>query len=125
MVGRPKIYNSVDDILPVLQEWENSVANGSRPTITGLCLTLGFSDKSTLYDYRDRSEFSHPIKTALLIVENGYENALRENNAAGSIFALKNMGWKDKTEVESNNTHNVVWQEERTYEADSKADEGS
>ena len=37
---------------------------------------------------------------ALLIVENGYEMALRENNAAGSIFALKNMGWKDKTEHE-------------------------
>lgn len=32
------------------------------------------------------------------MVENGYESALRQNNATGSIFALKNMGWKDKTE---------------------------
>jgi hypothetical protein len=29
----------------------------------------------------------------------GYEENLRANNPTGSIFALKNMGWKDKTET--------------------------
>lgn len=68
--------------------------------ISGLAYFLGFADKTTLYDYRDRPEYSHPIKRAILRVEMAYENRLEGNNVTGSIFALKNMGWKDKTETE-------------------------
>lgn len=97
--GRPPIYNSVEEMLPILEQWESDVKEGLvKPTVTGLTLTLGFADKSTLYDYAKKDEFSHPIKRALTIVEMGYEDALRESNATGSIFALKNMGWKDKSE---------------------------
>jgi hypothetical protein len=95
--GRPPIYNSVEEIIPLLEKWEERVANGEEvPTITGLTLALGFNSKDTLYNYSKNDEFSYPIKKAILIVENGYENALKLNNATGSIFALKNMGWVDK-----------------------------
>lgn len=99
-VGRPPIYSSVDEMILKLQEWERKIVDGEKPTVTGLCLALDFESKDTLYSYRDKDEFSYPIKRALLIVENGYEKALRDNNATGSIFALKNMGWKDKIETE-------------------------
>jgi hypothetical protein len=99
--GRPPIYENVEDMLPILETWENDVLSGLvKPSVTGLTLTLGFADKSTLYDYSKKPEFSHPIKRALTIVEMGYEEALRESNAAGSIFALKNMGWSDKSAVD-------------------------
>jgi hypothetical protein len=100
--GRPPIYNSIEEMIPKLEAWEKTIAEGEKPTITGLTLALGFCDKSSLYDYAKKDDFSHSIKTAMLIVENGYEKALRDNNATGSIFALKNMGWKDKTENETN-----------------------
>jgi hypothetical protein len=42
----------------------------------------------------------YPVSKALLAIENSYEVTLRTISAPGSIFALKNMGWKDKTETE-------------------------
>lgn len=113
---RPPIYNTIDEMIPKLQIWEQSIRDGEKPTVTGLCLALDFESKDTLYAYRDKEGFSYSIKKALLIVENGYEKALRENQPTGSIFALKNMGWKDKQEVEQSGGLTINWKEERTYE---------
>lgn len=77
------------------------------PTSTGLALFLGFDSMQTLYNYRDKEDFSYAIRRALMIVENSYELSLRNGSPTGSIFALKNMGWKDKTEVEQTNTNKV------------------
>ena len=53
------------------------------------------------HHYGDRREFAHSVKRAKLLIENGYEVDLRKTgNPAGSIFALKNMGWSDRQEVE-------------------------
>lgn len=65
-----------------------------------MAIALGFESRQSFYDYENKPEFSYIIKTARLYVEAGYEDGLRENNCTGSIFALKNMGWKDKTEAE-------------------------
>lgn len=70
------------------------------PTITGLALFLGFDSKQSLYDYKKKEEFSYPIKRALMVIENNYENALFSQAPSGAIFALKNMDWSDKKEVE-------------------------
>jgi DNA-packaging protein gp3 len=75
-----------------------------KPTVTGLALFLGFADKTTLYEYRDKPDFSYSIKRSLTKIEQYHEEALSENNVAGRIFALKNMGWKDKTEQDMNIT---------------------
>lgn len=99
-IGRPPIYNTIEEMLPALEAWAQTIEDGERPTVTGLALALNFADKSTLYDYAQKPEFSYSIKKALLIVENGYENALRGEAAAGPIFALKNFNWKDKQEID-------------------------
>jgi hypothetical protein len=45
-----------------------------------------------------------------------YEEQLSGTAPTGSIFALKNMGWKDKTETEISGGMNLVWNEQKTYE---------
>ena len=84
------------------------------PTITGLTLFLGFADKSSLYDYRDKQVFSHPIKRAITLIEHHHEKGLANKNSTGHIFALKNRGWSDKIEVESTtqSTVNITNQED-------------
>lgn len=71
-------------------------------TITGLTLFLGFCDRQSLYDYQKKEEFTGIIKKCRLMVEMAYEEKLSSKDVTGAIFALKNMGWKDKSEVDNN-----------------------
>lgn len=85
-------------------------------TITGLCLYLGFGSRSTLDDYEKRGEeFSYIIRKAKMRVEHRYEKGLQGVTPTGAIFALKNMGWKDKTESDQNVNMGITWKEEKTY----------
>ncbi len=72
-------------------------------TITGLCLFCGFEDRHSMLDYEKRPEFSRTMKKARTRIECEYETNLSGKNPTGSIFALKNFGWRDKTEVEISN----------------------
>lgn len=74
------------------------------PTVTGLALHLGFNSKDTLYQYSKKEEFSDSIKKGLSMVEKHHELQIAYGDkCTGNIFALKNMGWKDK--VEQDNKH--------------------
>ncbi|MEE9193046.1 MAG: terminase small subunit [Thermodesulfobacteriota bacterium] len=70
------------------------------PTVTGLALFLGFSSRQSIYDYIGKEEYSYILKRAVTVIENHHEKRMDGVNVAGSIFVLKNMGWKDKTEVD-------------------------
>ncbi len=70
------------------------------PTITGLALYLGFASRQSFYDYEKRVEFSYTIKRASSFIECEYEEQLQHGNVTGAIFALKNMGWKDRMEYD-------------------------
>ena len=66
-----------------------------------MILHVGLSCRDSFDEYGRRPEFSDSVKKAKLFIENGYEVDLRRTgNPVGSIFALKNMGWSDRTEVE-------------------------
>ena len=82
-------------------EIQEYFASDGKKTITGLAYHLGFESRQSLYDYEKDGQFSYIIKRARLRVEVGYEENLTnpDISAAGSIFALKNMGWKDKVET--------------------------
>lgn len=100
MAGRPRIYQSVEELDEAIESYFNPDGKKlDKPTVTGLALHLGFADKTTLYEYRDRPEYSYSIKRALTMIEQYHELGLTENNFGGRIFALKNMGWKDKVET--------------------------
>lgn len=68
-------------------------------TITGLALALDTSRK-VLCEYEDKDEYSNTIKKAKLRIENGYEIDLKKHGRTGTIFALKNFDWKDKSETD-------------------------
>lgn len=106
-VGRPATYDNPDDLLAKVDQYFQEKEQ-KKWTITGLALYLGFESRQSFYDYEEKGEFSYIIKRARLHVEMSYEEKLSENSPTGPIFALKNMGWKDKTEVDQNMTGGVI-----------------
>ena len=95
--GRPPKYGSPEELeQSCIDYFEYCNKEGEKATITGLALFLGFCDRSSLSDYAEKKEFSHIIKRAKLVVENSYELS----GGTIDIFALKNMGWSDKQEVD-------------------------
>jgi len=102
--GRPAFYSTPDDLQTKIDEY---FVTESVPTVSGLSVFLGFADRSSLYDQKARGEdFSYPIKRAVSIIESMHEKALfsKESSPAGSIFWLKNYGWKDKQETDASET---------------------
>ncbi len=105
MAGQPARY---DDPAKMSEAIEAYFASGGKLTITGLAYSLGFESRQSFYDYEDRPAFSYIIKRARLRVENCYEENLQGTSPTGSIFALKNMGWKDKAEIEHSGTSTPI-----------------
>lgn len=105
-VGRPLKYNNVKQLTKKINEYFEKTQE-DEITITGLCIYLGMN-KDTFYEYAKREEYREIINMARLIVENSYEISLRKNGRTGDIFALKNFGWVDKQEIESNNQGKVT-----------------
>lgn len=117
-VGRPPFYKTPEELqekidlyfknLPMVTKY---TAMGNEvlvpcPTITGLTLFLGFSDRQSYYDYeQNKPQFTCTLKKARTFIEKHYEEMLQNGNTTGAIFALKNFGWKDKQEVDQNNTN--------------------
>lgn len=112
-MGRPPIFDSPEQMQERIEEYflncpdyrtvtlkDGTSVKIPTITITGLVLFLGFADRASFYDYEKKPEFSHTIKRARTFVEREYEIALQGGNPTGPIFALKNFGWKDKTETE-------------------------
>ena len=95
--GRPPLWNDPIAFDKAVNEYFEV---NEHPTWTGLAFYLGFESRQSLQDYKEKAEFSYPIKRALLRIEENYEKGLMGRNPVGSIFALKNFTWKDKQEVE-------------------------
>lgn len=99
--GRPLLFDHPGKLQA---EIETYFASTLRPTLAGLAYALGI-DRQTLYNYEKRQEFFDIIKKARDRVEVTYEERLiYDTQPTGVIFALKNMGWKDKTEQDLNLT---------------------
>lgn len=97
--GRPPVFNSPIEFAEKASEYFNTNEDKAW-TITGLALFLGFCDRQSLYDYQKKEEFSGIVKYCRTMIEMAYELKLSGNSVTGAIFALKNMGWKDKTEID-------------------------
>ena len=107
--GRPPVYESEFDLKEKLIEYFESLQPDTKadppkqaikPTMSGMALFLGFASRQSMYDYASKKEFSYIIKRAQLVIAENYETMLDSKSSTGAIFALKNMGWKDKSEVE-------------------------
>jgi hypothetical protein len=111
-VGRPLKYKNkqaLEDAIDTYfketlqtRETESGIKYMNPPTVSGLAYHLGFESRQSMYDYKERDEFSYTIKRAVTRIEILHEQNLFETGATGSIFWLKNRGWKDKTETDLN-----------------------
>ena len=115
-MGPPLMYDhekkaDINRFERLLKNYFEKCKDDGRPySVTGLALALKMCDKSVLYDYRDRYEpFASMVKQAILMVENQHEESLStRHSCTGNIFALKNMGWSDKQEIETNLRGDIV-----------------
>lgn len=98
-VGQPPKYKDADELWSKAQEYFNTTY---KPTITRLCLHLGFESRQSFYDYQLKPQFTYTIKRLRTMIEAEYEDLVtdKEHATAGVIFALKNLGWSDKQEVD-------------------------
>lgn len=93
------IWKNASELAQLVKEYFDQT---NRPTLSGLAVFLEI-DRQTLYNYKERDEFFDIIKKATAKVESIYEErAIYENNPTGVIFALKNMGWTDRMENQTN-----------------------
>ncbi len=116
--GRPPMYDNVKELEEKIHDYFNKGVKVRKvligkapnqttikievPTITGLVIHLGFESRDAFYKYEKKVEFRYTVKRARLFIECEYEEQLQHGNVVGAIFALKNMGWKDKTEQDLN-----------------------
>lgn len=96
--GRRKLFETPEDVDRKVNEYVADCAAKVVPlTVSGLCLFLGFTHRSSLDEYRNYEGFGDAVNRAKLLVENSYELQLRsDKNPTGAIFGLKNFGWSDK-----------------------------
>jgi hypothetical protein len=117
--GRPPKYTDAEEFQRMVDEYfeyikgevvkkvatDGSIVEVTRsaepPTITGMAYYLGFMSRSSFYEYEQEGEFSDVCKRARMRVEARYEANLSGTTPTGSIFALKNMGWADRSLVDT------------------------
>ena len=114
--GQRPVFSHPEQMAIALEQYFNSTPEGEW-TLTGLALSCGLSYAGLMrYDKKDKAYYEL-LERAKLFVHNSYEKGLRKDGRTGDIFALKNLGWKDKQEVE--NTHKVVVMDSIKQVADS------
>lgn len=97
--GRPLKFQTVEELQAKIEGYfkscEDEEGNLIEPyTITGLALHLG-TYRNTLMNYENRDEFRDAVKTAKQKIEHFHEKRLVGQHVTGTIFALKNFGWRD------------------------------
>lgn len=108
--GRPLKFATKEELELAIEAYFQGISNSvyinadgipvyEPLTITGLALALDTTRK-TLMEYEEKDEYSNTIKKAKTRVEHFAEKRLFGTAPTGAIFALKNYGWKDKTESE-------------------------
>ena len=100
-VGRPRLIESPQEMRARGEAYFAECRASEEPIlVTGLALALGLSGREALSEYGRREEYSVPVKELKSVCERFAESRLFANNPTGAIFALKNYGWTDRTEVE-------------------------
>ena len=124
IVGRPPLYKTAEELQKKISQYFKSGVKkkvswqGDKkiiipiPTITGLILYCGFCNRASFYDLEKNPLFTHTIKKARSFIEKEYEELLHSGSCTGAIFALKNFGWIDKSEVEHTGAIGLLTKEE-------------
>ena len=132
-VGRPPKYKSKEEIeekieqyfkdceghpltddegKPVYNKWGYPVIIDKKPpTVTGLALALGFTNRLSLLNYQGKKEFVNTITRAKSRVEQYAEERLFDKDGtSGAQFSLRNnfKGWDADKKEEETDTGGIV-----------------
>lgn len=109
--GRPPMYNTAEEMAAKMVEYFEQSKNASgkyQPTIEGMTFHLGFSSRTSLINYAERSpDFLNVVNKGKLFIKSCYEKQLYGFAWAGAQFALRNIGkedWKDEIIENQNQT---------------------
>lgn len=94
-----RLWDRAEQYMVIVTDARNNI----KATISGLSFWLGFDSRQTMYNYEANGEFGYVIRRLRLFVESCYEARLHTATPSGAMFALKNMGWTDKMEVDMKN----------------------
>ena len=97
-VGRPRKYDSPEELLKAGEAYFQDAAAEEQPTsYAGLALALGFTSRQDLINYSGYSEEFHAAINQLKgrVEAETVDIALSRPNQAGAIFMLKNYGYRD------------------------------
>jgi len=100
-MGRPLLVPTPEEFERRVSVYFDECRQEQRPvTMAGMALALGLKKRQTIHEYGKRKGYEDIVAWAMLHIEDRYEQRLHTNAPTGAIFALKNLGWTDKTEVE-------------------------
>lgn len=108
--GRPRKWNSKEELQSMIDKyWEYCEEYNKPMTIAGLAYYTNV-DRQTIYNYAKNEEYFDTIKKARDRIMLGLEEIAIEKGNAGTIFVMKNYGYKDKQEIDhsSNDVANVT-----------------
>lgn len=108
--GRPKAFNSPEDLAERIQAFYDHCESKDKPlTLSRLASHMGVN-RQTVWNYQKVPEYRALLDAVKIDIEADMEERLQagKGSAAGVIFSLKNnYGWKDATEVNQNITGEV------------------
>ena len=90
-VGRPLKYKTVEELQEAIDAY--FALNPERPTVTGLALELGFTDRRSLYDYKEREVFFDIIEKAMLKIESMHKDNLYASDRVLTNKKHKGVGY--------------------------------
>lgn len=109
MTGRPRMYNDPLVLEAKIDQYFDGLEESEPPTLAGLCLFLGFSDRKSLDEYRNYDGFSPTVSRAKLRIEADRSKrlAVKELYTPGLPMDLAaNHGWVTERS-DNRNTHDV------------------
>ena len=109
--GRPPIFETPEQMQEAVHAYFATKPN--PPSICGLALALGLATRGSLLHYQARKEFQEVVERAKLWVERWHEERLSKSNCTGSIFWLKNYGWKDTQDINHGGSVRIVLEDDK------------
>lgn len=98
--GRPPNIETPEEFEQLAEAYFAECTSNEKPiTITGLALACGLWGRDGLTEYDRKPAFSAAVKRAKARVEQVHEERLQGTSPTGSIFWLKNYGWRDQQDL--------------------------
>lgn len=102
-------YKSTAKSPPEMREQKVWDREPQPPTLSGLAFHLGFDSLQAFENYEQNGRYASVLKRARLKIESEYEKQLHQQPSTGAIFALKSLGWLEKSNTKQSDMpeHNL------------------